>query len=766
MSNKHPPLRFIPILAVIILSCGFTALSQAGETSTPNDSSASSGAIVYFPTVSVSQFTYQNILENPGFEIGTNHWSFFTDGSGQFSATQPSVEGSNAAKISILEEGENVQLFQSNLSLLPNEQYRLEFYGRSNSGHDLSVSILKHGSPYTNYGLNNFTVNLTDTWERFSTEFTTENFNQVVDDARLRFWLSSYDAPGDNYYIDAIVLSPVEADPPPAVGEIYYVAKNNPAGCSDTWAGTEAQPWCSIQEAGNSLRAGETVFIKEGIYYERVVPDHSGSNGNHITYQNFGNDEVIIDGSGTGYRETIRVEGLEYLRFKGFTIRGDSIVGYTGFRVEGPASHIVIEDLTVEGNYYGVRFRGSPNKKVTDSSLLNSIVRNNSDTGVFVYRTCENILIDGNIITGNGDGSEHAHGVHITVWPDDPYPTSGPQYVTVSNNEIGNNFTQGVLTWVADYILIKDNYIHHNGATGIQIEDGSDYIILDNNILEYNSLSHQYEGGIWIDDATNVVVQNNISRRNKMGILVGKSDRVLIRNNVVHNNNEGYEHNINAMGVNVNVSGTPTRNTILVHNTLWNNGHTTSHRGDMSLGSFGVADDLVAKNNIVSESASPYDLWVTATGYESDYNNYHNTRTLLVRHNNRDKSWSQYLSDSTQDGNSITTNPLLVDPENGDFSLRPESPAKDGGSDLTITITTGNGKAIPVEDARYFFDGFGLVEGDLIQVGSNNPVRIIEIDYYSNIITVDTSIIWNAGDEVSYPYSGFTPDIGALEFDQ
>ena len=44
--------------------------------------------------------------------------------------------------------------------------------------------------------------------------------------------------------------------------------------------------------------------------------------------------------------------------------------------------------------------------------------------------------------------------------------------------------------------------------------------------------------------------------------------------------------------------------------------------------------------------------------------------------------------------------------------------------------------------------------------------RIVAVDYGTNVITVDQSITWNAGDGIGFPYSGSAPDIGAHEFTQ
>lgn len=549
----------------------------------------------------------------------------------------------------------------------------------------------------------------------------------------------------------------------------FFVSKNNPTGCNDNWLGTEAEPWCSIRKAANTLRAGETVLIKKGIYYEQVVPKYAGAPGEYITYKNFGTDEVVIEGVFTVLRDGIRIENKSYLRFAGLELRGWDLAG---INVDGSTAHVIIDKLTIKNNNYGIKFKGKPGEAVTDSVIMNSTIQNNWDSGVLIYRTCENIIIDHNLITNNATVGidKRAHGIEIVVWSDDVYPHDGPKNVIVTNNEISYNRTQGIMTWEVNYILIQNNHIHHNGATGVQIENGTDYAVIENNLIEHNSQQHAFEGGIWIDDAENIVVQGNTLRGNKMGLIIGRSGLTLFRYNLIYHNNAGVKNNRNAMGVNVNYS---TQDSILVHNTLYQNGHSDTQRAGISLASYtdkqenrtNKVKSPRVKNNIVSETLADLDLWVgsQAEDYESDYNVFYNIRDLLVRYDSINMIWSQYLTVSSQDANSITTNPLLSDPKHGDFTLEPESPAIDGGGDLTTTTSSGNGKAIVVADARYFADGFSLIEGDLIQVGSNYPVRIILVDYATNTITVNTNISWNEGDGVSYPYLGLAPDIGANE---
>ena len=155
-----------------------------------------------------------NIISNFGFESGTSPWIFYTNGAGSFLNDAPGSGSSHAGHIKVSQQGTNIQLYQNNLILEPNTVYKLDFKAYSNTGHDLSVSLLKHVSPFTNYGLSNKVVNLGTAWGAYSFQFTTAGFSGTVKDARLMFWLAAYDTAGDQYYFDDVILTKVSSTPP------------------------------------------------------------------------------------------------------------------------------------------------------------------------------------------------------------------------------------------------------------------------------------------------------------------------------------------------------------------------------------------------------------------------------------------------------------------------------------------------------------------------------------------------------------------------
>ncbi len=145
----------------------------------------------------------RNIISDSGFE--ENPWVFYTDGMGTFSRDSPGANGGRSGHITIDGQGTNVQLYQDGITLKPHTSYRLSFKAYSNSGHDVSVSLIKHTSPFTNYGLSEV-VDLGTSWKGYSIDFTTPELANM-DDGRLMFWLAPYAEKDDHYYFDDIMIT-------------------------------------------------------------------------------------------------------------------------------------------------------------------------------------------------------------------------------------------------------------------------------------------------------------------------------------------------------------------------------------------------------------------------------------------------------------------------------------------------------------------------------------------------------------------------------
>jgi len=176
----------------------------------------------------------------------------------------------------------------------------------------------------------------------------------------------------------------------------------------------------------------------------------------------------------------------------------------------------------------------------------------------------------------------------------------------------------------------------------------------------------------------------------------------------------------------------------------------------------------MVKNNIFHTS-NKYGLYVSANpGWDAyvhdnllEHNIVYNSQTNDVVYMRVGYTMAQAQSNFPSIfQNNTTIAPLFVNPENADFRLQEGSPAIGTASNLTKTINSGNGTQVSVDDAGYFCDGFGLINGDQITIGSNPPVMITNVNYDNNIITVDQSIAWNNEDPV---FLTGCYDIGAVQ---
>ena len=101
----------------------------------------------------------------------------------------------------------------------------------------------------------------------------------------------------------------------------YYVDENHHLA-SDSNPGTQNLPWLTIQHAADVAEAEDVVYVKEGIYNERVVPQNSGETGKKITFKALPRRSVTMWGFYTIYSD--------YLRIEGFKITTDSsLTGWT-----------------------------------------------------------------------------------------------------------------------------------------------------------------------------------------------------------------------------------------------------------------------------------------------------------------------------------------------------------------------------------------------------------------------------------------------------
>jgi len=483
-------------------------------------------------------------------------------------------------------------------------------------------------------------------------------------------------------------------------------------------------PWSTLGKANSRVLPGDVVYIRAGTYSETIRPATSGTEGNYITYTRYASEEVTITGVYDGVdlrdRHYIIIDGLRIIDVRGHWIEMGS----------GSCSYNIIQNCYMDRalNWAGIALAGSD---VHHCKILNNTI--------IGYDAPDDLIMVGygahhNVIEGN----DFRYGAHDSI-----------------------NINKGALR-----NIIRNNRVWNPWHTAVDIYNSSDHTLVEGNIILDAGVDHEDIPPGPTSDG-NRQMSRDKHRRYHNGIKIDSADGIIRNNVLVNNGMMAVDHYL----------GTGALRNRIYNNTLYKNyDGLYSESGD-------VVDENVIKNNIISTSVE-YDIssYISLTEGENDnYYFYNNITGALLRFNylggTKELSYFQltypvfFQGNREQDplfispGNVNTTNNRDLDPQW--LHLSATSPLINAGAFLTTTTSSGSGVTLSVNDASYFYDGWGIPgeQGDLIQLqGQAQTARITSIDYDNNRITVDRTLRWNVGQGVSLPYHGSAPDIGAFEY--
>jgi parallel beta-helix repeat protein len=268
----------------------------------------------------------------------------------------------------------------------------------------------------------------------------------------------------------------------------YYVS---PSG-NDSNPGTLDSPWRTLQKAADTLVAGDTVYVRDGIY-ARVDLKHSGSPGKYITFQAYPGEHPILNGgSWVGFTDRYATASpLQYFIVDGFEIRNFE----QGINL-AQSNHFILRNNTLHDNTeMGIQIESSQNGEVA-----------------------YNIAYDTKEYTG--------------IW------IIGSRALDIHHNVAYSNFVNGIgLSHAADHNLIHDNVTYDNSCgwdhryAGIAIEVDSE----DNRV--YNNLSYNNcHAGFLTNSPNNQVYHNVFYANEEYQILLGDWSGSTPTDNVFMNN--------------------------------------------------------------------------------------------------------------------------------------------------------------------------------------------------------------------------------------
>jgi len=360
-----------------------------------------------------------------------------------------------------------------------------------------------------------------------------------------------------------------------ASGNAYYVS---PSG-DDTNAGTESQPWQTIQKAADALVAGDTVYIKAGTYPERVVPQNSGSAGNYITYAAYAGDTVTIDGSivtlPLGWGGLFDVSNKDYIIISGLRIINAGPDNNSVGILADHSSYITIEkNYTYDTVSSGIAVWNSDNIIIDGNEVV--LACNDGEQECITVAVTDTFEIKNNHVHDGGPGTiggegidvkdgssngkiyrNHVHdlnrlGIYVDSWDKNTYNID--VYQNVVYNIAGNDgFTVAAESGgLLENINIYNNVAYDNGTCGISISRNGGLLyqhpmknikIINNTF--YNNGSGTWGGGIYIDnpDAESVIIRNNLCSQNLSFQIAAESDvsssALTVDHNLIDGDNTG-----------------------------------------------------------------------------------------------------------------------------------------------------------------------------------------------------------------------------------
>lgn len=305
-------------------------------------------------------------------------------------------------------------------------------------------------------------------------------------------------------------LTPQEtADP--AVGTVYYVS---PQG-DDQNPGTLAAPFRTIQYATDLVEPGDTVYVRGGVYPEKVSIRKDGTAAAQIRFLAYQDERPIIDGAYTippiptdgwincgdeeadscyHYGPLVVIQG-SYLTFAGFDIYRSAGRGL----LIRDATHIAIQDNRIhENRYAAVKMVG-----------------------------VSHILFEENDVWGNGNFAPYDRPPQDPTWPVTINADSA-HHIVYRRNRIFNNWGEGLSTGRLDahHIRVEDNLFFDNYSAQLYLHRAADVTVERNFIYCTNDPTYWRSG----KPAPGIAVNNEAQFDEKTDLVLTNTE---VLNNVV-----------------------------------------------------------------------------------------------------------------------------------------------------------------------------------------------------------------------------------------
>jgi hypothetical protein len=432
----------------------------------------------------------------------------------------------------------------------------------------------------------------------------------------------------------------------------YYVSTSG----DDSNPGTMDSPWETVQYAMDMATPGSIVHIMGGTYNEKVYLNVSGTPGNLITFQNYNNEEVIIDGSGWNDPAICEIYDQQYIRLKGLHFKNNIQMDAMGIFIEGMCRNIEIIECKVSE----IHFSSDPAAPVNETTNSQPVIVYGTEPD---FPVTDLLIIDCEIFNARTGYSE-ALAVNGNV---DGFEISGNEVHDITN--------------------IGIDAIGHEGTCSNPALDQARNGYIDWNTVYNCQSDYASAAGIYVDGARDIYIENNIVHNNQWGIEVGcenldkTASGIVVRNNFVYGNTSG---GIQLGGYDYPSGSGMVEDCEIVNNTLFNNATTNYYDGELTLTyseNCTIVNNIFYATNPEVQLISLEDVVTIPPGLLLDYNLWYHpdgADNAYIYWSGTDyESWGDFIAATGFEVNALFDDPMFKSDENSDpdMHIKEGSPA-------------------------------------------------------------------------------------------
>lgn len=308
----------------------------------------------------------------------------------------------------------------------------------------------------------------------------------------------------------------------------YYVAP--PPQGNDSNAGTESEPWATLQYAADTVIAGDEVVVQAGDYVGAQITT-SGTLADPIVFRAANGATVRITSDNLFTPDGINIEGADWIVIEGFTVDDRTRAGIRAVL----CANVTIRDNSCDNNgRWGIFTGFCDDLLIEDNETSDSI----DEHGIYVSNSGDRPVIRGNRISGNRGNGIHMNG-DVSQGGDGIISDALVEENVIWDNGVGGG--SGINMDGVQDSLIRNNLIYDSHASGIslyQIDGGAPSTgnrVLNNTVLVASD-------GRWAlniqDNSTGNEIRNNVfwsdhSYRGAMSVCSGCLSGISSDHNVV-----------------------------------------------------------------------------------------------------------------------------------------------------------------------------------------------------------------------------------------